>query len=311
MAIRGLCLLLGLLLLAPAACGLAESAEGFEFADAIPAEYRKAVSKGGGMVLRFKYQTKDYTNDEAEITKFALIYLPPDYSKDNRYDLLILCHGIGGNEQEWGFANRYCVGKAVLDHLILNGDIPPMIVVMPNGRSTAKYSNTGWDNMGSFYYFGKELRNDLLPYIDANYPTYGSDTPDDLSASRNHRAMAGLSMGGMQTINIGIAECLDLFSAFGAFSAAPTTIPDVQIATALNQPENLDLPIRYFYSICGTEDGTAYASASGAAKNLPDHTDRMTEKTGTGRSCRAGMTSISGTWGFTISHGCWARCTNK
>ena len=275
MITRVLCVLLGLLILWTAGGGLAEGMEGFVFADEIPADGQKAAA-GGGTVTSFRYPTKDYTNDGADIVKSALIYLPPDYSEENRYDLLILCHGIGGTALEWGFMNSYCIGRNVLDQLILSGEIPPMIVVMPNGRSTAKFNNTGWDNMPSFYQFGQELRNDLLPYIDENFATCGHDMQGNLSASRNHRAMAGLSMGGMQTINIGICECLDLFSAFGAFSAAPTTYPAEQIASLLEAFP--DCPIRYFYSICGTEDGTAYASASQAAKDLPAYTDRLTEE---------------------------------
>ena len=80
--------------------------------------------------------------------------------------------------------------------------------------------------------------------------------------------MAGLSMGGMQTINIGLCECLDLFSAFGAFSAAPTSYPSAKIAAELKKfPEELN--IRYFYNLCGSQDSIAYAAASAAAKKMP------------------------------------------
>ena len=271
---RVLCLILGLMI----CCGLysaaAEGMENFEFADKIPDEYLRRVDEGGTTAV-FNYPTKDYTGDGAEITKYAVIYLPPDYSEDNRYDLLILCHGIGGSETEWGFLSDFCIGKNALDHLIVDGVIPPMIVVMPNGRSTANYKDSSMNNAASFYNFGKELRNDLLPYIDAHYATYGSQTQDDLTASRNHRAMAGLSMGGMQTINIGMCECLDLFSAFGVFSAAPTSNNSALVAA--NIAKFPDMPIRYLYSICGTEDSVAYASAAQAAKDLPEKTDRLTE----------------------------------
>ena len=272
---RGLCLLLGLtILLGGIACASADGMEGFEFAEKIPSEYYRSPDKNG-TTLKIHYESKDYAGDGADVTKYAVVYLPPDYSEDNLYDVLVLCNGIGGSENEWGFMNQNSIRRNMLDNLILNGDIPPMIVVMPNGRSTAKYMNASMGNAASFYAFGQELRNDLLPFIDANFATYGSLTPDDLSASRNHRAMAGLSMGGMQTINIGLCECLDLFSAFGAFSAAPTSYTAVQIAAELNRFP--DMPIRYFYSICGLQDGTAYGAASGAAKNLPDYTDRVTE----------------------------------
>ena len=271
---RILCLLLGLGMILAAMGGAAEGMEGFEFADQIPQEYLRRVDEGGTTSV-IHYPSRDYLGDGAEITKYAVVYLPPDYSEDNLYDLLVLCHGIGGSELEWGFMSDFCIGKNALDHLIVDGVIPPMIVVMPNGRSTANYKDSSMNNAASFYKFGLELRNDLLPYMDANYATYGSRTPEDLAASRNHRAMAGLSMGGMQTINIGLGECLDLFSAFGVFSAAPTSNNSALVAA--NIAKFPDMPIRYLYSICGTEDGVAYASAAQAAKDLPEKTDRLTE----------------------------------
>ena len=83
-------------------------------------------------------------------------------------------------------------------------------------------------------------------------------------------------MGGMQTINIGMCECMDLFSAFGAFSAAPTSYTDSQIASKIKQFEAY--PVRMFYSVCGLQDTIAYASASAAAKDLPAHCDRFTDE---------------------------------
>ena len=229
----------------------------------IPAEYIQTV-KNGGTVEKIHYQSKDYNGDQAEVTKYAAVYLPPDYDENGEYDLLILCHGIGGNENEWGFLNPFCIGKNVADNLIAKGEIRPLIIVMPNGRSTAKYMDSSMNNAASFYVFGQEIRNDLLPYIDGHYAT---------RKDREHRAMAGLSMGGMQTINIGLCECLDLFSAFGAFSAAPTSYDAGTIAAKLKGFPEYD--IRFFYNICGTEDGIAYASASKAGKDILQYTDRL------------------------------------
>ena len=241
--------------------------------DKLPLEYRK-VLKEGGTVQRIEYPSKDYHGDQKDIMKPALVYLPAGYSEDQQYDLLVLCHGVGGTEKEWGFLSLNCPGKCAVDNLIANGEIKPLIIVMPNGRSTEDCGNTDWGNMQAFYSFGQEIRNDLLPWMDAHYATYGAGL-DDLSASRDHRYMAGLSMGGMQTINIGMCECMDLFSAFGAFSAAPTSYPASKVAAEIKKFDSY--PIRYFYNICGTGDSIAYASASSAAKELPKYTDQLTE----------------------------------
>ena len=262
----------GILMLILLISCVAASAEDEFIADEIPQAYLVGPDEGGEVQL-IHYTSRDYTGDQTEITKYAVVYLPPQYDEAERYDLLVLCHGIGGSENEWGFMNQFCIAKNAVDNLIVNVEIRPLIIVMPNGRSTVNYMDGSMSNAASFYTFGKELRNDLIPYMDAHYATYGSDTPDDLTAARDHRAMAGLSMGGMQTINIGLCECLDIISAFGAFSAAPTSYPAATIAAKLNA--FAEYKIRYFYSICGTEDGTAYASAAAAAKNLPDVTDRV------------------------------------
>jgi len=244
------------------------------FADEIPAEYKKKGVQSG-RVEKIAYPSLDYLGGGDKVTKQALVYLPNGYDPEGKYDVLVLCHGIGGTENEWGFGSPYCVGRNVVDNLIANGDIRPLIIVMPNGRACADPYNTGMDNAGAFYVFGQELRSDLLPWIDAHYATYGAETPEDPSAAREHRAMAGLSMGGMQTINIGLCECLDLFAFFGAFSAAPTTYTAAQIVRALDKFP--DMPIRYFYSICGTED-SLYFAGSGAAKEITRYTERLTEE---------------------------------
>ena len=259
---RGAALLLSLFMLSTALCAAAESdaekGESFMFENEIPEEYRTKVPDGG-RIEEITYLSKDYYRDRADVEKHALVYVPAGYTGDEPCDVLVLCHGVGGTEYEWGFTNADSESKNLTDHLFAEGEVRNLIIVLPNGRSTAKYDDVSFGNMYSFYPFGQELRNDLLPYIDAHYNTYGD---------REHRAMAGLSMGGMQTINIGMCECLDLFSAFGAFSAAPTSLTSGELANKLKDfPE--DLSIRYFYNLCGTEDGIAYASASAAAKKMP------------------------------------------
>ncbi len=245
-----------------------------EIGEIVPPKYSNMrTGEGSGTIETIEYPSHDYFRNGEEITKRANVYLPYGYSKDKKYNVLYLMHGIGGNEDEWGMNKGASRVKAIMDNLAFYGDIEGFIAVTPNGKAT-DVKNPEGAPMESFYLFGQELRNDLIPYIEKNYSTYADydENGYDMSATREHRAMAGLSMGGMQTINIGIGECLDLFSYFGAFSAAPTSNTAAKTAELLK--EN-DYEIDYFYNICGLQDTIAYASASAAAKNLPSVCDRF------------------------------------
>lgn len=246
--------------------------------DAIPEEYLIQRTDNAGTIEAITYTTKDYFGDESEITKPAYVYLPYNYDEAKQYNVLYLMHGIGGTENEWGMNNDSSRIKIIMDNLIYNGEIEPFIIVTPNGRSSAGYASAATD-FNSFYLFGKELRNDLIPYIDSNYSTYADydENGYDLTKARNHRAMAGLSMGGMQTINIGMCECLDIISYFGAFSSAPTTNTASVISEIING-EFSDYDINYFYNICGTEDSIALASAKAAVTDLTDLTDKLIDQ---------------------------------
>lgn len=243
----------------------------------IPLNYKELNRNSSGKIKEIQYTTYDYYGDGAELTKTAFVYLPPNYDETKQYNVLYLMHGIGGNEREWGMTGGFSQVKLMMDNLIAYGDIEPFIVVTPNGRSCADFANTNAD-FNSFYVFGQELRNDLIPYIDANFATYAEcdETEYDLTAARDHRAMAGLSMGGMQTINIGIGECLDILSWYGSFSSAPTSNPAATTAEKLAAyPKEYN--IHYFYNICGLSDGTALASHRNAIDGLCDLTDRLTD----------------------------------
>lgn len=242
----------------------------------VPVAYVLPTYVNCGRIEEISYTTKDYYGDGAELTKSAFVYLPNGYDETKQYNVLYLMHGIGGNEREWGMVDSNSKVKAMMDHLIENGEIEPFIIVTPNGRSGADFANTNAD-YNSFYKFGEELRNDLIPYIDANYATYAeySEEGYDLTAARDHRAMAGLSMGGMQTTNIGMCECLDIISYFGAFSAAPTTYTADKIVECLKAFEEYD--INYYYGVCGTGDSIALASSSAAVNGLTDKTDKLTD----------------------------------
>lgn len=169
--------------------------------------FREAAGHG-------KIDTIRYTSKTVGTTRKALIYTPPGYSQKKKYPVLYLLHGIGGDEKEWLNGAK---PQVILDNLYADHKIEPMIVVMPNGRAM-KDDRAGGNVFDSakvkaFATFEKDLLNDLIPFMEKNYPAL---------KDREHRAIAGLSMGGGQSLNFGLGN-LDKFAWIGAFSAAPNT----------------------------------------------------------------------------------------
>ena len=233
-----------------------------EPADRVPEEYTRPA-ENGGTVEKIEYPSRDYAGGGAEVTKRAVVYLPYGYTEENQYDVLVLCHGSAGDENEWGFTKDSSIARNIADHLMEDGAARPWIIVMPDGRSGGRGED---GDIRPFFRFGEELRNDLLPWIDAHYSTYGT---------REHRGMAGLSIGAVQTVNIGLCECPDLFAFFGAFSVTRSVYPAERIAAALEAAGD-ECPVLLFYSVCGQQDKTAYASAKALAENLPGACGQLT-----------------------------------
>jgi enterochelin esterase-like enzyme len=144
-----------------------------------------------------------------------LVYTPPGYDEAStvRYPVLILQHGAGENETGWTKQGR---ANFILDNLIAEGRAKPMIVVMDCGYATKAGTPAVAAGPGApprnfqlaFSAFEDAVMDDLIPVIDASYRTI----PD-----KQHRAMAGLSMGGMQTLFITLHH-LDKFDYIGSFS---------------------------------------------------------------------------------------------
>ncbi len=239
----------------------------------LPSEYFETLVNGGGRVEQITYLARDYVGDGEGVEKKANVYLPAGYDESKKYNVLYLMNGTDGDQDQWGLTtDGTAKAKEIMDNLIAQGDIEPFIVVTPNGRALG-LSNTFSNDR--FIKFGLELRNDLIPYIDSHYSTYAdyNENGYDLTAAREHRAMAGLSMGAMQTINIGIGECLDIMSWFGAFSAGPPSNDSAKTAKIVGES---GYKVDFFYSICGTDDGV-YWFASAAAKNLPKTSDSFVD----------------------------------
>lgn len=180
-----------------------------------------------------KIDTVYYPSKIVGVTRRALIYTPPKFSRDKKYSVLYLLHGIGGDEYSW-FRSGHA--QVILDNLYTENKIKPMIVVMPNGRAMKDDSPAGNifapDKIKAFATFEQDLLNDLIPFIENKYPAY---------TDREHRALAGLSMGAGQSLNFGLTN-LDKFAWIGAFSAAPNTKnPEVLIPNPEKVKKELNL----------------------------------------------------------------------
>ena len=169
------------------------------------------------------------------------VYTPPGYSPAKRYPVLYLLHGIGGDETEW---ERFAQPENVLDNLIADGKAVPMIVVMPNGRAEKDDHPTGnpYVHAPAFAAFENDLLNDVIPTIESRYSTL---------TDREHRALAGLSMGGGQTLNFGFGH-LDGFAWLGAFSSAPNTKAP---AVLVPDPAAAKRQLKLLWLSCGNKDG--------------------------------------------------------
>ena len=190
-----------------------------------------------------KIDTITYTSKTVGTKRKALIYTPPGYSKNKRYPVLYLLHGIGGDEKEWLNGGQ---PQVILDNLYALNKVEPMIVVLPNGRAMKDDRASGnimaADKVQAFATFEKDLLNDLIPFIEKNYPVIKDS---------EHRALAGLSMGGGQSLNFGLGN-LDKFAWVGGFSSAPNTKEPQEL---MPKPEIAKAKLKLLWISCGDKDG--------------------------------------------------------
>jgi enterochelin esterase-like enzyme len=173
-----------------------------------------------------------YQSSATNTRRRARIYLPPGYSESNKYSVLYLLHGIGGDENEW---YNKGVPHVILDNLIEEGRIEPFVLVLPKDNADEGNSPDGWE------LFTKDLIGSLIPYIESNYSVY---------TDHEHRALAGLSMGGGQSLNIGLPD-LKNFLFVGGFSSAPNTYPNERL---FPDPGAVRQQLKFLFLSNGTDD---------------------------------------------------------
>ncbi|WP_286753588.1 MULTISPECIES: alpha/beta hydrolase [Sphingobacterium] len=197
---------------------------------------RKLASTG-------KIDSVVYPSKTVGVNRKALIYTPPGYSTAKKYPVLYLLHGIGGDEREWF---RHGNPQVIFDNLYAEEKMEPMLVIMPNGRAMEDDRAGGNvmapDRVAAFSTFEKDLLNDLIPFVEKQFPVI---------KDREHRAIFGLSMGGGQALNFGLGH-MDTFSWVGGFSSAPNTKMPQEL---LPVPKEAKDSLKMLWISCGDQDG--------------------------------------------------------
>lgn len=193
------------------------------------------------------YQVFEYFSTTTDTTRKVTVYFPPKYKKNKKYPVLYLLHGIGGDHMEW----RQGVPNIIMDNLIADKKAADMIIVMPNGRAQKDDRPIGNVYAGSaaFENFEKDLLIDLIPFIQKTFNVY---------TDKEHRAIAGLSMGGGQSLNFGLGH-MDLFAYVGGFSSAPNTKQPQELIPDVDKTKNEN---KLLWMVCGSRDNLMYNSSS-------------------------------------------------
>jgi enterochelin esterase family protein len=187
-----------------------------------------------------------YRSASLGVPRSIYVYTPPGYEEGkSKLPVLYLLHGSGDTEVSWVYVGR---ANLILDNLIAAGAAKPMIVVMPYGRPQPEpmlVPSAGRGPLNADEAFGNELLQDLMPYVEKNYR---------VSAKADDRAVAGLSMGGAQALQIGLAH-LDTFHYVGAFSAGARGNPEEMYKDFFSDPAAANKKLKLFYIACGKADG--------------------------------------------------------
>jgi enterochelin esterase-like enzyme len=168
------------------------------------------------------------------------VYTPPGYAAGrDRLPVLYLLHGADGDDSAWTAFGR---ANHILDNLIAEGKITPMVVVMPFGYARPPAGGTPAEQQRAD--FERDLIGDLIPFVQANYR---------VRTDRGHRALVGLSMGGGQALSIGLSHT-DLFSRVVGFSAAVPRDPAARFKEVIADASQMNKDLSLLWVGCGTED---------------------------------------------------------
>ncbi len=186
-------------------------------------------------------------------TRAVWIYTPPDYARTTRrYPVLYLLHGSNDTAAGWTMAGN---ANFVLDNLLAGGKMVPMIVVMPFGHATPFGVPAAPGGITNDDLFAQYLLTDVIPTVEARYR---------VAPGRDNRAIAGLSMGGGQSLRIGLGH-LDLFSAVASFSGAVPADFETRFSALLKDSAGTNQKLKTLWIGCGQQD-----SLFGRSKGLSE-----------------------------------------
>lgn len=193
-----------------------------------------------GPVPHGTVEIRTYDSSVTGRSRQVYIYTPPGYEDGSEpLPVLYLLHGADGEDRSWTLLGR---APTILDNLHASGRLAPMVVVMPYGYAYPWDAGMAADTQQAD--FLADLRTELIPFVESNYR---------VSRDRNQRALAGLSRGGSQTLNIGLRH-LDLFSRLGVFSAAGGSQPETTFADVAANAAEVNRQLDLFWIGMGTED---------------------------------------------------------
>jgi enterochelin esterase-like enzyme len=181
-----------------------------------------------------------YDSKATGTTRRAYVYTPAGYDKSTaKLPVLYLLHGADGDETVWTNFGRM---NTILDNLIADKKAAPMIIATPAAYAYDPTSGVAGEKQRAD--FEKDLLGDLIPFVQANYRVL---------ADRDHRALAGLSMGGSLTINIAPRH-LETFSRVGVFSAGGGQNPAESLKDVGANAKNVNAQLKLFWIGIGTDD---------------------------------------------------------
>jgi len=222
----------------------------------IPDGYENPATQQGTL-NKLTYDTWEsfsYEQKSNKITKEAWVYLPYGYTDEEEYNVFYLSHGGWSNETTlMGTDDNPKSFKNVIDNAIQDGNIKPLIIVLPTYNNTSENDSSDYSlAIQLTNQFHNELVNDLIPAVESKYSTYAKDTtPQGLKESRDHRGFGGFSMGSVNTWNT-FRYCLDYFRYFMPMSGSYTA--DGEYMADLVRQQGYSSQDFFIFAASGTDD---------------------------------------------------------